>query len=212
MKKLLRSLLFLTCFIMLVTATGCSPKYSYWQITKREANTDTEGEVDVVINTLQVTLSSSDIAQIWLNISGVKEDSITVGYSFGSTGKVTDKIVTKDFLTNSKGWYAIDVSSSYKVLKLTFVDTMRVNEIYFVKKDGKLLEFDFDSYFYRPSKSTSAKNTYTEAQLKKLGEPHSALCAFDEQDDFDFETAKKLFDGALEKEAENVENEDSSEE
>lgn len=196
MKKLFSTILVVLIVAASVIAVGCGgQKFSYWKVDK-EVCDDGDGGEDVIVKTLEVTLSDTDIAKIWFNISDLKVDEITVGYSFGTSGTVTNVNIKKSFLKNSDGWYSVSVSSSLKTLKITVSDTMRLNEIVFLNKKDKVMEFEFVKYSYRPSKSSSSKQEITKEKLESLNEKNSPLCAFDEQDLFDLEEAKALFDKA----------------
>lgn len=196
MKKLFSMILVVLTVAISIMAVGCGgQKFSYWDVDK-EVCDDGKGGEDVIVKTLEVTLSDTNIAQIWFNISNLKVDEITVGYSFGASGTVTNANIKKSFLKNSDGWYAVSVSSSLKTLKITVSDTMRLNEIVFLNKKDEVMEFEFVKYSYRPSKSSSSKTEITKEKLEESNEDHSPLCAFDEQDLFDLAEAKALFDKA----------------
>lgn len=208
MKRLFTLILSIVLGLVSLMAVGCNnTEYSYWQITKLVADDDPD---DVALQYIEVYLDSSDIKEVWINISSLSESETTIGYVFGSSSSLKEVTVEKAFLNDSEGWYKISASGTSRTLKVTFIDTMRVNEILFVDDDNKIMTFTFQCYVIRPDFTSDSKQTFTEDELTEAGTEHNALCAFDEQDQFDLTHLNEVFDSASELHADDEEDDTDS--
>ncbi len=196
MKKLISSLLALVCVFAACLTVGCKDSgYSYWQVNKL---VDTQDQDDVMTQYLEVSLKDTDIKEFWLNITSLAVEETTIGYVFGSSSTLKKQTVKRAFLGSSDGWFKVAATGTSKTLKITFVDTMQVNEIVFINDEDKVMEFEFTEYVVRPSFTSSQHLTVTKAELEEKNEKNSPLCAFDEQDKFDLAYANEAFKKAEE--------------
>ena len=193
MKKIVK----LLCIVLsLLTIACCSvacgekEEYSYWQTQAKQA-----GESRMVYTAeLSFGTSNINLVECWINISNFKAQStnITVRLSTSTTAtpKTIQKSVTSQQVKDSEdGWVKLDFGSevSCKIAVIEIVDEMRVNEIVFVKADGKLATITFTK---GGVKAGSSANLYTKAELEALVEgnlaysEHYAFNIIDEQDKF----------------------------
>lgn len=196
MKKILSCLLVICCMFSILSLSACdNSKYSYWQVTKLVATDDSN---DVMTQYVEVSLDNNTIKEFWINISNLSTQETTIGYVFGASSSLKKVTIQRGFLNVSDGWYKVAASGTSKTFKITFTDTMRVNEIVFVDKEDKVMKFDFVEYVIRPSFTSSQHQTTTREELEAAGEKNSPLCAFDEQDKFDLVYANQVFSKAEE--------------
>ncbi len=196
MKKLLSSLLALMCVFTAIIAVGCKDSgYSYWQVNKLVDSSDQD---DVMTQYVEVSLKDTNIKEFWLNITSLAVEETTIGYVFGSSSTLKKQTIKRAFLNSSDGWFKVPATGTSKTFKITFVDTMQVNEIVFVNEEDKVMEFDFTEYVVRPSFTSAQHLTVTKAELEEKNEKNSPLCAFDEQDKFDLIYANEAFKKAEE--------------
>lgn len=194
MKKLFSLLLAIVCVFASVAMVGCkNNKYSYWDVKKLVASTDSN---DVMTQVLEVTLGDTSITEFYINISNLSVDETTIGYVFGASSSLKKVTVTRGFLNTSDGWVRVKSAGVSRTLKITFTDAMRVNEIVFINDEDKVMEFEFSKYVIRPSFTSSQNQTHTKEDLELAGEKHNPLCAFDEQQNFDLSYARNAVDNA----------------
>ena len=192
--KIIALVLALSTVALLGACDKESSKYSYWKIERYEL---ADGEPLTYYAEFNVQ-RENQIREIWINVDNFVGESIKVGYFFGSnvSGEAT---VTKAVLEKTDGWYRISANSprSVSTIKLVFTDTVRVNEVVVVDTKDKLAKLTLKEYGEKATSTSNSRNKYTAEQLETLQIEHSALCAIDEQDIFDLNTLKELFESAV---------------
>ncbi len=194
MKKIIKLLcVTLSLLLLSFSATACDKEeYSYWQITAKQV-----GEVRLThVAELSFGSSNIEITEVWANISGFKAQSTTITLIFTKTSssKTTKECaVTSSQIKNSEdGWIQLYFGDAItcKSVTVEIVDTMKMNEMYFVKSDAKSATPTFTKGGVRASNSA---NLYTKAELEKLTESDMAYSenpsfnVIDEQDKFPVE-------------------------
>lgn len=196
MKKLVKLLcMTLTLVILFACTTACSDKveYTYWQTEAKQA-----GEARMIYSAeLSLGSSNVDITEIWVNLDDMKCDNTTITIELLKTSTSTPTtlqcpVKAKDVKDSEDGWVQLyfDKSVSCKIVIIEIVDAMKVNEIYFVKKDGKGATPTFTKGGVRVN---SSANLYDKTGLETLAESNLAYSenpAFniiDEQDKFPVE-------------------------
>jgi hypothetical protein len=197
MKKiisLLCVLLVVTCLSLSMTACNNS-KYTYWQVEARES-----GESRLVhVADLSYGSTNIDVTEVWINLSKFKAESTVITLTFfKSTSTKTTKecpVKASDVKSAKDGWVLLYLDSSVtcKSVTVEIVDTMQVNEICFVKSNGKLANVTFTK---GGVKLGSSENLYAKNELEKLAETNPAYNEYpafniiDEQDKFPVEKIK----------------------
>ena len=210
MKKTVKLLCVLLSTLMLAfsfVACGDAVEYSYWQTYTKKA-----GESKLAyVSELSFGSSAVDVTEVWVNVSGLKEETANIHLLFAksttSTTPIDCPIYASKIKESKDGWIQIyyfadalnnDSSSgtaayvSAKGVSIEIVSEMQINEIVFIKADGTLIVPTFTQGGVKILDSNSA-NLYTKSELEKLAEnnlaynENPAYNVIDEQDKFPVE-------------------------
>lgn len=198
MKKFIKLIAIALSLLTVLSLAACSQKsnYSYWEVTRYE---DPETKDPLTYYVELSIVRENPIEEIWINISDLKVEKTEIAFFYGtistSSGKTT---VTKDFLKDSDGWVKLtdDKTHSVSSIKLTFVDTMQVNEVFVIDSKDNKTELSLKTYGEKASATSTSRNEYTAEDLKALEAEHTALCIVDEQDSFNLSEVEALYDAA----------------
>ena len=176
MKKILRTiciLVSLLCVVFSAVACGEKNEFTGWQTQAKQS-----GDSRLVyVAELSLGSTNVDVAEIWVNVSNLKVKSTIITLKLAkstSSVKTLECPVAKSAIKESKdGWIQLyfDSAVTCKTVTVEVVDEMMINEICFVKKDGKLATVTFSKGGVKAS--TSGK-LYTKAELDALTEGHIA--------------------------------------
>lgn len=163
-----------------------------WKTVAKNAS---DGTALQYVSKIQVSSSGTvGVYEVWYNASGINgEATFTVDFlSYSSSIKKIEGKVNDAVLKASKdGWINLchDVEIKCNRVLITTCDTISLNEIVFIGKDGKLLNASFMEGGVRPNGSTSG-NIYSRTELDALTEndpaysKNPAYNVIDEQDKF----------------------------
>ena len=149
MKKLIKLLsVILTVFLLSLSVVACDKgeDYTCWQTEAKES-----GETRLIyVAELSFGSSNVDIAEIWINVSDFKAQTSTITINLSKTTSSTPTALSCPLNSTQvkeaeDGWIQIYKGSSVscKIASIEVVDSMKINEICFIKKDGKLATVTF---------------------------------------------------------------------
>lgn len=199
MENIMKKIIKLLCIVLSVAClsfcvTSCSKDdYSYWQITAKQS-----GEARLVYACeLSFGSSNIEVTEVWVNLSKFKAESTIITLLFAKTSTSIEATIecpiTKSQVSESKdGWVQIYFGKaiSCKIVTIEAVDTMRINEIYFVKSDGTSAKPTFNKGGVRVG---SSGQLHSQSKLESLPETdlayseHPSFNVIDEQDKFPVE-------------------------
>ena len=198
MKKLSKLLsILLAVFLLSLSVVACDKgeEYTYWQ-TEAKASGETRL---IYVAELSFGSSNVDIAEIWINVSDfkAKDSTITINLSKSSTSTpetLNCSLNATDVKEAEDGWIQIymGASKSCKIATIEVVDAMKINEICFIKKDGKLANVTFTQGGVKVKGSAKLYNkadhaTLTEDDYVYNEDGNYSFNIIDEQDKFPIE-------------------------
>lgn len=162
---------------------------------KTVAKAASDGTALQYVSKIQVSSSSTvGVYEVWFNASGISGE-VTFAVDFlsysSSVKKIEGKVSSEILKASHGGWVNLckDIEIKCNRVLITTCDTMSLNEIVFVGKNGKLLDVSFMEGGVRPNGSTSG-NVYGENELKSIDKNNPAYSEYpayniiDEQDKF----------------------------
>ncbi len=190
----------LLAFGMTFMFAGCGNKteYSYWEIKAKQA---ADSRLTFV-SELSFGSSYVEISEVWLNVSDIAGSGADVTLKFykSSTLKktLTYRISSDSLKKSSDGWLNAycDTAIECTKVEISVIDSMKFNEICFIKSNAKLADVTFTQGGVKSSTSDTSANIYDKTALDALAEndiaynKHPAYNIIDEQDKFPLEYIK----------------------
>ena len=201
--KRIRVFALILAVFAIFAVTGCKNDgndFAGWVIEEQRVNGNAEGSALQYYGIFR--LSSDDgnkeVKDIWLNLSGVQKEDITINLAFSHTSTIASPkeiaITVSKSEIGSDGWCKIYEKSEEETYNHTYfeifvTDTMVLNEMAIVNANGKLLKTSLTECGMRPNRGSSSAIKYTNTELDEAIEAgtvtNSAFNLFDEQEKFD---------------------------
>lgn len=200
----MKKIISIICTIMLALTltfafTGCNKtEYSYWEIKAKSAGDSRLTFVSEIL----IGTSSEKVGEVWVNIADIPSSGATITlkfYNSSSLKKTLSYVVSSEILKKSKdGWLNAyyDTAIECTKVEVSVIESMKFNEIVFVKEDGKLVTPIFTQGGVKSSVSDKSANIYGRDALDKLSpsdpaySEHPSYNIVDEQDKFPLEYIK----------------------
>ncbi len=195
-KKLIASAMVATLCISLVSCGDNG--LNGWKTVAKESDDGVALEYVAKVD----TSATKTVCEVWCNVSGISgETSFAVDlldYNSKSKHKIIETVNSAKLKESQDGWINLYTGSGYDChyALITTCDTISINEIVLIGKDGKLLDLTFVEGGVRPEGAEKGGNVYSQEKLDALTpldpaySEHPAYRLIDEQDKFPVELIK----------------------
>lgn len=205
MKKLLSYITIAITLVCLFALSACNKEsgveYNGWSVVEQRLDGNSQGSA--LENYASFSLASIDgnrkIKEVWLNVSGLKNDEAVVNLTFANSSQYLSpmefsQIVKKSDLKTNDGWVKLlsePENVAYSYFELCVTESMTLNEVVLVTTTDKKLALTLTEMGQRPNRGSNSAIKYTQVQIETAITEGtlttSALNLIDEQDKFKIE-------------------------